>query len=183
MIRLKLEEKTIRSKKIYDGKILSLRVDRVKLPDGSESNREIVDHSGGVAVVAVTEDDEILTVRQYRKAMEKSLLELPAGKLEVGEDPLDCANRELEEETGYRAKSMERIAEFYTAPGFCSEKVYIYYAEELEFVGSNLDEGEFLEVEKYKLTELESLIGKLEDGKTIIGLMHLLKKKEAKIYG
>jgi ADP-ribose pyrophosphatase len=183
MIKLKLEEKTIESREIYDGKILSLRVDTVRLPDGSESKREIVEHSGGVAVVAITESNEILMVRQYRKAMEKNLLELPAGKLEVGEDPIECAKRELEEETGYRANSIREISGFYTAPGFCSEKVYVYLAKELEFIGARLDDGEFLEVEKYKLSEVEELLGQLEDAKSIIGLLYAIREKEAIKHG
>lgn len=174
----KFEEKTIDSKDIYDGKILKLRLDTVELPDGSSSKREIVEHSGGVAVVAVTDSGELLMVRQYRKAMEKELLELPAGKLEAGEDPLECAERELREETGYKAGSIELLSEFYTAPGFCSEKVYVYIAKELEFVGEALDEGEFLEVEKYRIEELGSLLSELQDAKSIIGVMHLMREKE-----
>ncbi|OHW62975.1 ADP-ribose pyrophosphatase [Andreesenia angusta] len=179
----KFEEKTIDSKDIYDGKILKLRLDTVELPDGSSSKREIVEHSGGVAVVAVTDSGELLMVRQYRKAMEKELLELPAGKLEAGEDPLECAERELREETGYKAGSIELLSEFYTAPGFCSEKVYVYIAKELEFVGEALDEGEFLEVEKYRIEELGSLLSELQDAKSIIGVMHLMREKEVCSYG
>lgn len=179
----KFEEKTIDSKDIYDGKILKLRLDTVELPDGSSSKREIVEHSGGVAVVAVTDSGELLMVRQYRKAMEKELLELPAGKLEAGEDPLECAERELREETGYKAGSIELLSEFYTAPGFCSEKVYVYIAKELEFVGEALDEGEFLEVEKYGIEELGSLLSELQDAKSIIGVMHLMREKEVCNHG
>lgn len=179
----RFEEKTIDSKEIYDGKILKLRLDTVELPDGSNSKREIVEHSGGVAVVAVTDSGELLMVRQYRKAMEKELLELPAGKLEAGEDPLECAERELREETGYKAGSMELVSEFYTAPGFCSEKVYVYTAKELEFVGEELDEGEFLEVEKYGIEELGRLLPELQDAKSVIGVMHLMREKEVFING
>lgn len=180
---VKFEEKTIDSKEIYDGKVLKLRLDTVELQDGSSSKREIVEHSGGVAVVAVTDSGELLMVRQYRKAMEMELLELPAGKLEVGEDPLECAGRELREETGYKAGSIELLSEFYTAPGFCSEKVYVYIAKELEFVGESLDEGEFLEVEKYGVEELENLLSELQDAKSIIGVMHLIREKEVYSHG
>lgn len=169
-------EKTIDSKRIYDGKILSLRVDTVELPDKTRSKRELVEHSGGVAVVAITAEKELLLVRQYRKAMEKELLELPAGKLDQGEPALDCALRELREETGYEAQSMELVASFYTAPGFCNEKVYIYQAGGLQYRGMDLDEGEFLELERVSIDSIDQIIGKVEDAKTLIALYYLKSK-------
>lgn len=166
-------EKTIDSKKIYDGRILSLRVDTVELPDKTTSKRELVEHSGGVAVLAITPEGELLLVRQYRKAMERELLELPAGKLEEGENPIDCGIRELREETGYEAQSMELISSFYTAPGFCNEKVYLYHARGLEYRGVSLDEGEFLELERISIDSIDQIIDRVEDAKTLLALYYL----------
>lgn len=171
-----LEEKTIKREHIYDGKIISVRVENVQLPDGSFSNREIVDHKGGVGIIAVTPEKKILMVRQYRKPMEKEIVEIPAGKLEVGEEPLECARRELKEETGYESEDMELINEFYTAPGFCNEKVYIYHAKDLVYTGAELDQGEFLNLEEYNLEDIDTLINSVEDAKTIIALYYLKSK-------
>src|SRR5699024_5032064 len=121
-------ERTMKSEKVFDGKILSLRVDTVELPDKKYSKREVVEHDPAVAVVAADEDNNILLVKQYRKPVEKSLLEIPAGSLEIGENPKEGALRELKEETGYIAKDLEYITEFYSTPGFCTEKMYIFFA-------------------------------------------------------
>src|SRR5699024_6118473 len=126
------EEKTIKSTNIFDGKIISLQVDDVELPDGKHAKREIVKHPGAVAVLALTEKKEILFVEQYRKPLEKLLLEIPAGRIEEGEEPKVTAVRELEEETGYTTNQLTYISSFYTSPGFANEIIHIYMADTLK---------------------------------------------------
>ena len=166
------EEKTMKSDKLYEGKIISLRIDTVELPDKKYSKREIVEHPGGVAIVGVTDENEILLVKQYRKAADRVLLELPAGKLEVNEEPKETAFKELKEETGYRAEKLEYLLEFYTSPGFSTEKVYIFLAENMEKGEQELEAGEFIDVESYKIDDLIDMINKgdIIDSKTIIGI-------------
>ena len=122
------EEKTMKSERIYEGKIVNLRVDTVELPDKKYSKREIVEHPGAVGIVPITEDGKIILVKQFRKAVEKPLLEIPAGKIEINEEPKETALRELFEETGYYSNNMEYIIEFYTSPGFSNEKIYLFLA-------------------------------------------------------
>ena len=112
------EEKAMKSDKLYEGKILNLRIDTVELPDKKYSKREIIEHPGGVGVIPLTEDNCIILVKQYRKAVERFLLEIPAGKLELNEEPRETGIRELKEETGFIAEKMEYLLEFYTSPGF-----------------------------------------------------------------
>ncbi len=126
------EEKTLESKLIYKGKVIQLELEQVELPDGKQSTRELVRHPGAVAVIATTEEGKIILVEQYRKALEKSIVEIPAGKMEKGEDPKQTAWRELYEETGYQAGSLELLTSFYTSPGFADEIIYIYEASELK---------------------------------------------------
>ena len=166
------EEKTMKSEKLYEGKIINLRIDTVELPDKKYSKREIVEHPGGVAIVGVTDENEILLVKQYRKAADRVLLELPAGKLEVNEEPKETAFKELKEETGYRAEKLEYLLEFYTSPGFSTEKVYIFLAENMEKGEQELEAGEFIDVESYKIDDLIDMINKgdIIDSKTIIGI-------------
>lgn len=167
------EEKTMKSEKLYEGKILTLRVDTVELPNKKYSKREIVEHSGAVAIVAVTNDNEIVMVRQYRKAIENYLLEIPAGKLEYNEEPLECAKRELKEETGYESKDIELLCEVYASPGFSTEKIYIFLAKDLQEGESDLDEGEYLEVEKIEVKTLIDMVlkNKITDSKSINGIL------------
>lgn len=166
-------EKTIKSQTIYQGEILTLRVDTVELPDNKQSKREIVEHSGGVAVVAINDKQEVVLVRQYRKALEDFILELPAGKLDDGEDPLECARRELKEETGYQSKNIELLCETYPSPGFSKEKIYIYLAQDLIQGKAQLDEGEYLEVEKINIDKFIEMINnnEIKDSKTITGML------------
>jgi ADP-ribose pyrophosphatase len=166
------EEKTMKCDRIYEGKIVNLRIDTVELPDKKYSKREIVEHPGGVGVVAFDENGKVLLVKQYRKAIGKVLLELPAGKLEVNEEPRETALRELKEETGYSAARLEYLLEFYTSPGFSTEKIYLFLGEELTPGEQELEAGEFIDIESYSLEELNRMIsrGEIMDSKTIIGI-------------
>jgi len=175
----------VSSRQIYSGRLLKLELLRVQGPDGRSREREIVKHPGAVAIVPLLEEDgqrKVILVRQYRAPVNKELLEIPAGTLEPGEEPLECAERELAEETGYRARKWEKLAEFYTTPGFCDERLTLYLAQELEpLEGNRPEEGEFLRVEKIPLDELKRMLadGELEDAKTLIGLLFLRAKTVA----
>lgn len=164
----KFEEVTIRTEPIFEGKIISLQVDHVKLPNGETATREIVKHPGAVAVLALL-DDKMIVVEQYRKALGKSQVEIPAGKLDRGEDPLEAAVRELEEETGYRSGSIRHINSFYTSPGFADEIVHLYVAEQLTPGTARPDEDEFLECEAITLEQAREYIRerRISDAKTI----------------
>lgn len=166
-------EKTLSTDQIYNGRIINVRVEKVELPDGRISSRELVGHFGGVGIIAVDENREVFMVSQYRIAARSIMLEIPAGKLEKGEDPLECGKRELIEETGYRAKDFVHLGEYYATPGYCEEKLNIYLAQGLEFVGQHLDDGEFLKVEKYSLDDLYSMVmeNKIYDAKTAIAIL------------
>ena len=171
------EEKTMKSDKLYEGKMLNLRVDTVELPDKKYSKREIVEHPGGVAVIPIVDNDSLILVKQYRKAVEKFLLEIPAGKVEINEEPRVTAIRELKEETGYSTDKMEYLMEFYRSPGFTNEKIYLFLATDLVKGEASPDTGEFIEVEKFKIDALIKMIerGEIIDSKTIIGI-NLAKK-------
>ena len=172
-------EKTLRKNYIYQGKILSLRKDDVLLPDGSESIREIIDHSGGACVLYV-ENDKVLFVRQYRYAYEESIYEIPAGKLEKGEDPYFAAMRELEEEAGIKSTDLELLNVMYPTPGYTNEKIYIYYTKSGARTKARLDEGEFLDVEYIPVAKVKEMLknGEIKDGKTIIALQaYFLRQK------
>lgn len=124
----KFEEKTVSSETLFKGRVISLQVDEVELPNGKTGKREIIKHPGAVAVIAITDEGKMIMVEQYRKAMERSLVEIPAGKLELGEEPLRSAERELEEETGYGSAEMKHLISFYTSPGFADELVHVFVA-------------------------------------------------------
>ncbi|MDS1030113.1 NUDIX hydrolase [Bacillota bacterium LX-D] len=168
-------EETKKSQLIYDGKIIKVRLDEVKLLNGKYAKREIVEHPGAAAIIALFPTNEILLVKQYRKALEKTLYELPAGKLEKGELPEKSAARELLEETGIKAGKIIKVLSFYTSPGFCNETIYLFLAEDLQEKSQQLDEDEFLTIEKVPLTKAHSMIlnGQIEDAKTIIGILWL----------
>lgn len=169
----KLLETKLSSEMVYRGKILNLRVDTVQLPGGEESKREVVEYVGAVAIVALTKDKEVLMVRQYRYPVQEELLEIPAGKLEPGENPLECAQRELLEETGARAKIWRELYGFYSTPGFSTEKMYVFLAMDLSFEDQQLDDDEFVELEKMSLNSAIELIrnGQIKDAKSIVGLL------------
>ncbi|GAI19023.1 unnamed protein product, partial [marine sediment metagenome] len=126
-----MAEKTISSQLIYDGRAVKLRVDTVRMPSGRETTREIVEHSDCVAVVAIDADDNVLLVNQFRKPVEKELLEIPAGGIEPGEDPVATVRREMQEETGYLPRKVERLGGFYSTPGYCTEYLHLYLATDL----------------------------------------------------
>ncbi len=172
-----MNEKTLNSQIVYDGKIITVRRDEVELANGRKSFREVVEHSGGVVIVAL-KGDSILFVKQFRYPIKEVIPELPAGKLEKGEDPDNACERELEEETGYRAKHWTSLGYIYTSIGFCDEKLYLYLAQELEFVGEHPDEGEILENYEYKIKDVEEMIqnGKINDAKTICAIHRALKE-------
>ncbi len=166
-----LKEKTITSETKFEGRIFKVRTENVELENGQAAYREFVDHPGGVGVVAITPDNKMLMVKQFRKAIENETIEIPAGKLERGEDPLECGIRELEEETGYKAKEFISLGFLYPSPGFTDEKTYIYLAKDLYKGTVNPDEDEFLDILEVPLEEIYSKIMKNEinDAKTVIG--------------
>ncbi len=180
----KFEEKTIHTKNIFTGNIISLQVDEVLLPDGKESKREIVKHPGAVAIIALTPDEKILFVEQYRKPLERSLIELPAGKIETNEDPGKTAVRELEEETGYTTDSLTYVTSFYTSPGFADELIHLYYTDHVIRLKEpvELDDDEFVEVKYLSLEEAEqcALNQEIYDAKTAYALLYLRNMRMGK---
>ncbi|MGL4912185.1 MAG: NUDIX hydrolase [Romboutsia sp.] len=168
-----LEEKTISSDRIYTGKVISVKVDTVEVENKGYQKREIVEHPGAVGVVAINDNNEVVLVKQFRKPIEKVIWEIPAGKLESGENPKECAIRELKEETGYEAENLKLIHKFYTSSGFSNQKIYIYLATGLNAGENKLDEDESLEVYNIKLEEAYNMIIKneIEDAKTSIGIL------------
>lgn len=172
-----LEEKTLKTERIFSGKVISLQVDEVELPNGKTSKRELVKHPGAVAVIPVTNDNKIVMVEQYRKALEKTIIEIPAGKLEAGEKPEICAARELEEETGYGCEKMEWLISFYTSPGFADEIIHVYIATGLvkKEDAASTDEDEFVNLMEVSLEEAIQLIRdqKIHDAKTAFAVQYL----------
>lgn len=165
-------EKTLNSKVVYDGKIITVLKDDVEVADGHKSFREVVKHSGGVVVLAIHED-KIIFVKQFRYPMKEILLELPAGKLEKGEDPFLAGQRELEEETGYCADKWTDLGFVYTSPGYSDEKLYLYKAENLHFTHCHPDEGEILQSLEIKIDDAVKMInnGEINDAKTLCAFM------------
>jgi ADP-ribose pyrophosphatase len=173
----KFEEETLNTKKIYDGKIINVQIDEVQLPNGRKTNRELVKHPGAVAVIPITKDNKIVLVEQYRKPLEKSIIEIPAGKVEKGEQPELTALRELEEETGYTARELSFVTSFYTSPGFADELMQIFITDELEQLESPVekDEDEFIEVLELTLDEAKQLVEeeRIHDAKTNYAILYL----------
>lgn len=171
------EEKTMKSEKIYEGKIVNLKIDTVELPDKKYSKREIVEHPGSVGIIPITEDGSMILVKQFRKPVEKSLLEIPAGKIEINEEPKETALRELREETGYSTDRMEYLFEFYTSPGFSNEKIYLFIATELSQGESNPETDEYIEVVKKRIEDLVDMVkkGEINDSKTIVSIYYAEK--------
>lgn len=173
-------EQTEEIQGIFNGKIISVHNDTVTLENGTTANREVVEHPGGVAVVGLTDDNEILMVRQFRYPYKETIYEIPAGKLEKGEDPLEAGKREFLEECGATASVFEPMGEIYPTPGYCSEIIRLFYAEGLDFGEQSLDDDEFLEVVKMPLNECidKILSNEIKDAKTIIGVLKLKEIKK-----
>jgi len=167
------EEKKISGETLFQGVIVTLRRDKVELVNGREAMREVVEHPGGVGIVAVDGDRNVYMVRQYRYPIERELWEIPAGKLEYGEDPLACAVRELSEETGLTAGRMIPLGAIYPSPGYCKETLYVYLALDLDRGQAHLDPDEFLDVAKVPMDELvrQIMADELRDGKTVMGIL------------
>lgn len=176
---MNFEEKTLSSEVVFDGKVMTVIRDDVEVSDGHRSFREVVVHNGGVVVVAMKDKETVLLVKQFRYPLKRVNIELPAGKLEIGEKPDFACKRELEEETGYRAKNWKSLGFINTTPGICTEKLYLYLAQDLEFVGEHPDEGEILKCDEYKLGDVFEMIkkGEINDAKTICALMRAFCKE------
>ncbi len=165
-------EKFISRENIFNGKVFTVHKDAVEIANGKIHTREVVEHNGGVAVLPITSDGKILLVRQHRYAVNLDTLELPAGKLEKGENPRQCGIRELQEETGMIAQNFDFLCAFYPTPAYCTEKIHIYIASGLTFTQTNFDEGESIETVELDLACALDMIknGEIQDGKTALGI-------------
>ena len=165
-------EKRISSKRVYDGNVLNLRVDEVKIGNGRVARREVVEHRGAAAIVPILEGGQVILVRQYRYPIGTDLLEIPAGTLKANENPKDCAVRELEEETGYRCREIVEMLDCFVAPGYSTERIHIYLAKDLTKTQTKMDEDEIINVEHFSFSEALRKIrtGEIRDAKSIVGL-------------
>lgn len=179
VIALGFYEQTEEIEGIFRGRIINVHNDTVTLVNGDTANREVVDHPGGVSVVGLTDDNEVLLVRQFRYPYKETIYEIPAGKLEKGENPVEAAKREFLEECGAKADVFEPLGEIYPTPGYCNEIIRIFYAADLTFGEQHLDEDEFLDVIKMPFNECVSRImsGEIKDAKTIVGILKLKELK------
>ena len=170
-------EKQLSTKVTYEGKVINITLDDIELPDGKKSFREVIRHPGGFVAVAMKDENTILMVKQYRYAIQKVSIELPAGKLEKDEDIHDAIKRELLEETGYRAKNWKDLGYINTTPGICDEKLYLFLATDLYYDAPCPDDGEIIEAYEYKLDDIFKMIkdGEINDSKTICALMRAFK--------
>lgn len=166
-----MDSRRLSSRMIYEGGIIRLRLDEVELPDGSTARREIIEHPGAAAIVPLDDDGNVCLVSQYRDAVGRRLLEIPAGKLKPGEDPADCARRELREELGLKARQLEHLATFYSTPGFCDEVMHVYLARGLAATSVELDRDEFIEPRRLPLEPVAGLLKELDDAKSIAGIL------------
>lgn len=173
------EYKRIGRKLVHEGSILEFYEDTMQIPNGNTAKWDFIHHKGAAAIVAVDEEGRLLMVRQYRNALERETIEIPAGALDPGEDTKTCAIRELEEETGYRTLDAHPLLTMYTTVAFCDEKIGIYYTEDLLPGKQHLDENEYVSIERYPLDQLVSMIldGTIQDGKTIAAIMSYKAKK------
>ncbi|WP_339233070.1 NUDIX hydrolase [Oceanobacillus sp. FSL W7-1281] len=173
----RFEEKTMTSQKIFEGNIIDVQLDEVRLPNGETAQRELVYHPGAVAIIPITPDNKIVLVEQYRKPLERTLVEIPAGKLEQNENPLTAAVRELEEETGYTTTNLSQVTSFYTSPGFANELVYVYVTNDLIKMENPPagDDDEFVEIMEVTLDEAKDLVeeGRIQDAKTNYAVLYL----------
>lgn len=178
---MELKEKTLNKNYVYKGKIINLRVDDAVIPNGKIKKREVVEHPGGVGVAALTKNDEILLVRQFRYPYGEEILEIPAGKREAGEDPLCCGKRELEEEAGATSESFELLSAMYPTPGYTDEVIYIYFAKDVEFTNAHPDDDEFVEVIKIPFEQALKMVlsNEIKDAKTQIAILMINAKKQS----
>lgn len=179
---MRLYEKTLESEKIYEGRIITLIKDNVLLENNSTATREVIMHPGGVGIVPITSDNEIILVSQYRYPMKKTVLEIPAGKLNYGEDHFECGKRELVEETGATAKRFEYMGELYPTPAYLDEIIHLYLARDLEFSNQSLDDDEFLEIIKVPFEKAIQMVlnNEIKDSKSQIGILkayHIIKNE------
>ncbi len=180
---MNLEEKTISQSYVFRGKVINMRVDEALLPNGKTAGREVVEHNGGVCVVALTENNEIYLVKQFRYPYGEVIYEIPAGKRDGNEEPLACGIRELKEETGMTAEKFIPLGELYPSPGYCGEIIWMYAAVGLTAGECNPDEDEFLQAEKLPLEKVTEMImsGEIKDAKTqtaVLKLAELLRQGE-----
>jgi len=174
-----MSEKTISSQPIYAGRAIKVRVNTVQTPDGRQTTREIVEHADCIAVVAIDDKNNVLLVRQFRKAVEKELLEIPAGGIDAGEGPDEAVRREMREETGYLPQKVERIGGFYSAPGYCTEFLYLYLATDLVRSPLSAEDTAGIKVVRVPVAKISELIesGEICDSKSIAGLLSYLRYK------
>lgn len=170
---MQLWEKTLDSQTVFEGKIIKVTLDNIELPQGKKSTREVVNHRGGVTVAALTEDNCLLFVRQYRYPYKEVVLELPAGKLELGQNPLENGKRELLEETGAIGYSYISLGQLYPSPGYTNEVIHLYFCKVKEFAQQALDDGEFVEVEKIPLSQAVEMVlnNRIPDAKTQVAVL------------
>jgi len=175
------EEKTLSSKRIYEGRAVRLRVDTVKMPGGRETTREIVEHSDCVAIIALDDKENVLLVSQFRKAVEKELLEIPAGSIEPDEGLEECVRREMREETGFLPKKVERLGGFYSSPGFCTEYLHFFLATELISSPLQAEDSQSIKLVRVPLSEVPDLIasGSICDAKSIAALLFFLEHRKS----
>lgn len=178
-----MNEKTLKDTTVFDGHLIRVHVDDVELDNGQTAKREIVDHPGGVSVAVLTAENELLFVKQFRCPYKEVLMELPAGKLEKGEDPFEAAKRELAEECGLVAEHYTDLGEFYPTVGYCSEIIYTWMATGLTPCAMHLDEDEFLTPEKLPFAEAVAMVldGRIKDGKTVAAILKIdaLRRRKA----
>ena len=174
-------EKILNSEYLYRGHVVKLRLDQVRLANQHVATREIVEHRGAVAIIALDAAQNVLLIRQYRSAAQHEMLEIPAGTLEDGEDAALCAVRELKEETGYSAARWESLGYFFSSPGFCTEKMYLFLAQQLTHGKASPEDDELISVEQMPLTQAVQAIeqGEIIDAKTIIGLSRVWNRRKA----
>lgn len=177
-----LTEKQLSSEYLFRGRIVSLRLDEAELPNGAHAKREVVEHNGGVAVLALTDADEILMVEQYRYPYSEVVLEIPAGKRDEDEEPLVCGKRELKEETGASAREYRFLGELYPTPGYCGEIIYMYLATGLSYGETDPDEDEFLHLKKVPFWDAVDMIlnGTIKDAKTQTAILKLATERMKK---
>jgi ADP-ribose pyrophosphatase len=177
---MELREQTIETNEVFSGRLVKLRVDRVRLPDGREATREVVVHRGAVAVVPMTDSGKVVLVRQYRQAAGEVLMEIPAGTLEPGENPADCAHREVQEEVGYRSDDLTLMFRSYLAPGYSTEMLHTFLARKLARASAERDADEFIEVVEAPIDQALRFIetGDIKDAKTICGILMAVRRLE-----